>query len=132
MKKSRRVLAILICFAMAVSVAVVASAATSKTFFITESGGYTCKGYGNLEDYKGTATFVATPPLEGNVIPKVDCESTVYVLAFDSYGDRIGATTTTGDISATAVYYSGSKINEIYCTFEFNGVSFGGYILSAD
>ncbi len=129
MKNSRRMLAVLVCVVMVLSMAVVASAAASKTFFIKDSGGYQCTGRGTISDNVGTAVFSATAlPLQP-IIPDDACACTVFVLAHNSSGELMGATTTNGTVYASATYKAPNDIADTYCTFEFNGVDLGGYIL---
>ncbi len=132
MKKSRRMLAILVCLVLVVSMAVVASAATSTTFFNKKSGGYQCQGYGSIDGCACSAVFNAKALPMQQIVPDADCASEIYLLAFDSFGDRIGAEVTTGTVNAAAVYSGVTAIEDIYCTFEFNGEDLGGYLLMAD
>lgn len=127
--KNRRMLAMLVCLVLVVSMAVVASAAISTTFFNKKSGGYQCLGYGSIDGYVCSASFNAKALPMQQIIPDVDCVSEIHLLAFDSFGDNIGAEVTTGTVNADAVYSGGTVIEDIYCTFEFNGEDLGGYLL---
>lgn len=63
------------------------------------------------------------------IIPDDACACTVFVLAHNSSGELMGATTTNGTVYASATYKAPNDIADTYCTFEFNGVDLGGYIL---
>ncbi len=130
--KSRRILAILVCLVLVVSMAVVASAATSTTFFSQKADGYQCVGTGSIDGSKGTSTLRATALPMHQIIPGVDCESTIFVLAYDTNGDYIGAATTDGNVNASATYIAGRTIGFTYSSFEFNGTDLGSYVLNAD
>lgn len=128
--KQRRILAILVCLVMVASMAVVASAATSKTFFTKKADGYQCVGTGNIDGSKGTATLKATAlPLQ-QIIPGADCTSTVTVFVYDSNGDLLGTTSTNGDVDASATYTANGIVAEIECEYVFNGTHLGKYTLS--
>ena len=129
MKNSRRLLAVLVCLIMVVSMSVVASAAASKTFFIKDVGGYQCTGRGTISANVGTAVLNATEIPMQPIIPNDACTSTVFVLAHNSSGELMGATTTNGTVYASATYKAPNDIADTYCTFEFNGEDLGGYIL---
>ncbi len=130
MRKTRKMVAILLCLIMVASMAVVASAATSRTFFNKKSGGYQCSGSGSIDNSTASAVFHATALPMQQIIPDVDCVSEVWILAYDTNGDYLGAVNTRGDVNATATYKASRTIDETYCTFEFNAADLGGYILS--
>ena len=110
--------------------AVVASAATSKTFFTKKADGYQCVGTGSIDGSKGTATLKATAlPLQ-QIIPGADCTSTVTVFVYDSNGDLLGTTSTNGDVDASATYTADGIVAEIECEYVFNGTHLGKYTLS--
>lgn len=130
MKNSRRMLAVLICVVMVFSMAVVASAAASKTFFSKDVGGYRCTGRGTISANVGTAVLNATEIPMQPIIPNEDCTSKVMVLAHNSSGELMGATTSNGTVYASATYTAPNDIADTYCTFKFNGEDLGGYILN--
>ena len=112
--------------------AVVASAATSKTFFTKKAEGYQCVGTGNIDGSKATATLKATAlPLQ-QIIPGGDCASTICVLAYDTYGVYIGYSIAYGGVTASASYTAMKTIACTYSSFEFNLVDLGTYSLCAD
>lgn len=130
--KSRRILAILVCLVLVVSMAVVASAATSKTFFTKKADGYQCVGTGSIDGTKGTATLSATALPMQQIIPGIDCQSEVTVVAYRSNGQKIGSATSIGDVEAVVTYTNNSTaISKTECTFVFNGYDLGGYTLNA-
>lgn len=112
--------------------AVVASAATSKTFFTKKADGYQCVGTGNIDGSEATATLKATAlPLQ-QIIPGADCWSEVTVIALDSSGNEIGSATTKGDVEAVATYKNTTKtFSSTKSTFMFNGYDLGKYELDA-
>lgn len=131
--KSRKILAILVCLVLVVSMAVVASAATSTTFFSQKADGYQCVGTGSVDGSKGTATLKATALPMHQIIPGVDCISEIFVLAYDINGNYIGAANTEGDVNASATYQNSDRtIGHTYNDFVFNSIDLGGYILYAD
>lgn len=130
MKTSRRMLAVVVCMVMVLSMAVVASAAASKLFFNKSSGGYQCTGRGTIDGNVATATFSATEIPLKPVIPSEACTSTIYVLAYDTAGNYMGAATSDGNVNAYAYYRANLNVGESYCSFEFNGADLGSYILA--
>ncbi len=131
MKKTRKMVAILVCLIMVASMAAVASAAVSMPLFIEKSGGYKCHGYGDIVQNVGSAVFRAEViPMEP-IIPGVDCESVLRVETYDTAGKYMGETVNEGDVNATASHRAPRTIGRIECSFEFNGADLGEYTLYA-
>ncbi len=129
MKMSRRIVSLAVCVVMLLSLSVVAFAASSRTFFVGTYNGYTCTGKGSIDGTTGTATFTASVNEDLPHVPSEDCSCTVWVLAHDSNGQLLGASTSNGTIYAKATYIASATIYDTYCTFEFMGSDLGGYIL---
>ncbi len=133
MKKTRKMVAILLCLIMVASMAVVASAVTSRAFFNQQSGGYRCTGSGRIDNSTASAIFHATALPMQQILPDADCESEVTVAAYNASGAPLGITTTFGDVDATATYTTALDIiYKIECTFKFNGADLGEYTLYAE
>lgn len=128
MKKSRGFLTILTCVIVVLSLSITAFA-VSKTFFSLNCDGHRCTGSGSISGNKGTASFTATALPNEPILPDESYSCTVYVLAHDSSGALMGASTTNGTTRATATYYANQTIYDTYSTFRFNGTDLGGYIL---
>lgn len=130
--KQRRMFAILVCLVLVVSMAVVASAATSATFFSRKADGYQCVGTGSINGSNGSATLSATALPMQQIIPGVDCESTIIMVAYDTNGQYIGLASTGGDVNAALSYSAGRTVGATYNSFVFNGIDLGEYILYAN
>lgn len=56
------------------------------------------------------------------------CET--WVMAYDIEGNYIGASTTSGNLRASATYISETEIDFTYCSLEFTNIDLGGYTLN--
>lgn len=130
--KSRRILAILVCLVLMVSMAVAASAATSKTFFSKKAVGYQCNGYGSINSNVSSAGFNATALPMQQIVPDADCVSSITIVAYDVYGDEMVSVTATGDVNAYATCTALDAVDYTKNTFVFNGAGLGVYNLYAN
>lgn len=128
-KMVKRTLALGICVMLILSSVVFVSAA-SATFFSRPVGSHRCTGRGTVTDGKGEAVFSATALPGQPILPDEAYSCSVWVLAYDSAGNELGAEHSTGHTSASATYEpKTSFIDFIGCSFEFNGEDFGPYLL---
>ena len=127
MKMSRRILTVVVCLALIFSLASPVFAATTRTFFTKTAAGFSCTGSGTVSDWSATAVLNAVS-LSKAVPPEyATCET--WVMAYDSEGNYIGASTTSGNLRASATYISATEIDFTYCSFEFTNIDLGGYLL---
>ncbi len=129
-KMVKRALALGICVMLILSSVVFVSAA-SATFFTKTSGSHRCTGRGTVTGGKGEAFFNATALPGQPIFPDTAYSCGVWVLAYDSAGNELGAEYSTGHTSASATYVSKtSHIDYIGCNFKFNGEDLGTYLLN--
>ncbi len=128
MKLSKRILNVAICLALLVSLSSLAFATTSETLFTRSAAGYWCTGSGIVADWSATAVFDAES--RSRAVPPEYATCETWVLAYDSEGNLIGASTTAnGTLHSTATYISETLIDHAYFSFEFCNLDLGGYIL---
>lgn len=128
MKLSKRILTVAVCLALLLSLSSPAFATTSETLFTRNAAGYRCTGSGIVADWSATAVFDAVALFR--VVPPEYATCETWVLAYDSEGSLIGASTTAnGTLHSTATYISETKIDQAYFSFEFCNLDLGGYIL---
>lgn len=131
MKMNRRILAILTCLILVMSLPNVAFAAASQTFFIKNSYGYRCVGSGSISGTTGKSTFTAeTIPSQMQTIPPYTCECKVWVYVYDRNGRLLGGKFDfEGTVSAVTEYTADTSIGKIESAFTFNAVDLGYYTL---
>ena len=128
MKISRKILTVMVCLALILSLSSPVFATTTRTFFTRTAAGYQCTGRGTVSDWSATAVFDAV--WLSRAVPPEYATCKTMVLAHDSEGNLIGvATTTNGKLHSSATYNSETQIYDAYCTFEFCNIDLGGYII---
>ena len=127
MKMSRRMLSVLICLVLVLSLSSPVFATTSRTFFTRTAAGYHCTGSGSVSNWSATVEFDAESL--SRAVPPENATCKTWVLAYDSEGNYIGASTTNGTLHSSATYISQTQIDYAYCSFEFCNLDLGGYIL---
>ena len=125
---NRRILIVVVCLALIICMSCPVFASASKTFFTKTAAGFSCTGSGTVSDWSATAVLNAVS-LSKAVPPEyATCET--WVMAYDSEGNYIGASTTSGNLRASATYISETEIDFTYCSFEFTNIDLGGYTLN--
>ena len=128
-KMVKRALALGICVMLILSSVVFVSAA-SATFFSRPVGSHRCTGRGTVTDGMGQAAFNATALPGQPILPDEAYSCTVWVDAFNSAGELLGGRYDKGHTSLVVTYNANlGIIDNIHCTFNFNGESLGGYFL---
>ena len=127
MKMSRRILTVVVCLALLFSLSSPAFATTSRTFFTRNAAGYQCTGSGSVSDWSATVVFDAESL--SRAVPPEYAKCTTMVMARDSEGNYIGASTTDGTLHSSAIYISETQIYLAYCSFIFCNLDLGGYLL---
>ena len=128
-KMVKRALALGIC-AMLILSSVVFVSAASATFFTKTVGSHRCTGRGTVTDGMGQAAFNATALPGQPILPDEAYDSIAGVYAYDSAGKVLGWRYDTGHTNLVVTYKPNTGIiDRIYCTFNFNGESLGGYSL---
>ncbi|MCD7756036.1 MAG: hypothetical protein LUJ09_06895 [Firmicutes bacterium] len=136
MKCGKRILALVIGFALALSLstAAYAVAAVTRTFFVQKCGSYNCTATGTLNLGVCRATLKAESLPNQAVLPDEQNEIDIWVLAYNSNGEFCGSTHQTNDgLTCTAQYTctSCTSHSRMGCSFKFNGEDLGLYLLYA-
>lgn len=129
MKSIRRILSIVACFMLLVSLSLVAFAASSP-FFRKDYAGYRCIGSGSVSDTPAKAVFNAMANPDQMHIPGYDCSSEAWVFAHNRDGEVFGSSHTKGTTSASATYIATQTIVRAGYNFVFNGNDFGFFSIA--
>lgn len=128
-KMVKRALALGICVMLILSSVVFVSAA-SATFFTKTIGSHSCTGRGTVSSTQGQGIFNATALPGMPIFPDTAYDSVVWVNAYNSKGELLGGRYDKGHTSLVVTYKANlGIIDNIHCTFNFNGESLGGYFL---
>lgn len=129
MKTSRRILALVVCLALVLSVSVAAFADASITFFTRVVDSFKCTGRGSIVGQKVNANFTATA-LEGYpVMPDEAYQSTIDMLVHTSDGKQVGISSGYGNTRATVTYNASKAVVKIECEYRFAGKYIGTFVL---
>ncbi len=133
MKKLHRILIVAACVLLVASMASPAFATVSEVLYRGKQDGYNCVGTGLIDDNVAAAAFSAT--LSGELVPTIDpdmCSSSVTLITFTASGEV--QVTSTGKLLRTDAgtrYVADSAITAITCTYIFNDITHGPYVLNA-